>query len=356
MISLKRYLESAESEPGIRVATEDAGVLGAITSAYRSALSEMGSCSLVVSPGLGTELQHGLEAAAERLSSGLDPHAITAAEGSVRSQLQGWGRAAARHDQQKTEEVKEILLLMARTAESLGERDQRASKQIDEVTIRLMSIADLDDLTKIRASIEKSALDLKISIDRITAEGKAVIERLQVEVSTYQAKLEEAEYIASCDALTGLSSRLWVEAHLQRQIDKGAVLCAVIIDIDNFKRVNDRYGHMVGDDLLKQFAAELRSACRRNDILGRWGGDEFLVLLDCSIAEARAHIERLREWICGNYTVQARSGSEKISVNASIGFAEFRPGDTIKDLLDRADAQMYENKPASRALASRPKS
>jgi hypothetical protein len=78
--------------------------------------------------------------------------------------------------------VKDLLLLMARTAESVGTRDQRCAGQIHEVTSRLTAIASLDDITQIRATIEKSAAELRASIDRMTEEGKAVIDRLQEQV------------------------------------------------------------------------------------------------------------------------------------------------------------------------------
>jgi diguanylate cyclase (GGDEF)-like protein len=300
-------------------------------------------------PGAGAGSEEESASLVENLSVDAPSQAVVAAESSVREQLQDWGRRTAIHYLEKAAEVKEILLVMARTAESVGERDQRCAQQIDEVTTRLKGIANLDDLTHIRASIEKSASDLKISIDRMTTEGKVAIDRLRVEVATYQAKLEEAEYIASCDSLTGLGSRLWVESQIQQRIDRNSPFCAIIVDIDEFKRVNDDHGHLVGDELLKQFAGELRSACRSNDIVGRWGGDEFIALLDCRLDEANAQTERLRKWVCGNYTVQGKSGPQKVRVDAALGLAEHAEGETLKELLDRADAGMYQNKAATHA-------
>lgn len=347
MISLKRYLDSAPGEVNDGVSSEAREVLPAIVDAYRSAIVEMENCSRDACPALGRELKRSLASVLERLSTKLNSREIVKIESQVRESLQDWGRLTARHYQHKAREVKDLLLLMARTAESVGDRDQRCAQQIHEVTTRLKGIGNLDDLTQIRASIEASASELKSSIERMSAEGRAAIDNLRVEVSNYQVKLEEAEYIASCDALTGLGSRLWIEGHLQRRIDACAVFCAVIIDIDGFKRVNDGNGHLVGDELLRQFASELRSACRSTDVVGRWGGDEFIVLVDCHLQEARARTDRLRNWVCGNYTVQGRAGSQKIRVDASIGLAEYLPGETAKMLLDRADAEMYLRKEAS---------
>jgi diguanylate cyclase (GGDEF)-like protein len=270
----------------------------------------------------------------------------------VQEQVQNWGRRTARHYQQKSDEVKDLLLVMARTAESVGTRDQRCAGQIHEVTARLTAIASLDDITQIRASIEKSAAELKTSIDRMTEEGKAAIDRLQEQVSTYRIKLEEAEEIASRDALTGLRSRLCVERVIERHIAADPPFCVAIADIDGFKKVNDEYGHLTGDELLKQFATELIAACRSSDVIGRWGGDEFIIVLDCCLSEASAQTDRLSKWVCGNYTVQGKSGPQKLRVDASIGLAEFLPAETMKDLLARADAAMYQNKAAARTHAA----
>jgi diguanylate cyclase (GGDEF)-like protein len=317
--------------------------------AYRSALAEMGNCGLDACPVLGEELKQGLLELGEVLGAEISSEAVEKAEIGVREQLQTWGRRSALHYQQKTCEVKEILLVLARTAESVGERDQCCARQITEVTTRLRGIANLEDLTDIRGAIEKSASDLKTSIDRMTAEGKAAIDQLRSQVSTYQARLEEAEEIASRDRLTGLRSRLWVEAQIEQSLHAGAPFCIAIIDIDQFKRVNDEHGHLAGDELLKKFAAKMRSVCRDTDTIGRWGGDEFILLLHCRIVEAQAQIDRLREWVCGNYTVQGSFGPQKLGVCASIGFAERQPGETVKKLIDRADAEMYRNKAVSKA-------
>jgi diguanylate cyclase (GGDEF)-like protein len=120
------------------------------------------------------------------------------------------------------------------------------------------------------------------------------------------------------------------------------------VDIDDFKKVNDTYGHLTGDELLRQFAAEIKSVCRSKDLIGRWGGDEFIILLDCGLAMATSQIDRLREWVCGNYKLEGKSGQISLRVNASIGLAEHQPPEPMKALLSRADAAMYKNKAATR--------
>jgi diguanylate cyclase (GGDEF)-like protein len=339
---------SPQAGSGGRAEEEPKLLLPLAVSAYRSALAEMGNCSLDACSALGDGLKQGLNRLGEGLAPELSREAIEKTEAGVREQLQDWGRRTAQHYRQQTSEVKEILLVLAHAAESVGERDQRCARQVTEVTTRLRGIANLEDLSEIRGAIEKSASDLKTSIDRMAAEGKAAIDQLKSEVSTYQARLEEAEEMASRDRLTGLRSRLWVEGQIEQSLQVGAPFCIAIIDIDKFKRVNDEHGHLAGDELLKKFAAKMRSVCRDTDTIGRWGGDEFILLLHCRIREAKTQIDRLREWVCGNYTVQGSSGPQKLRVRASIGLAEEQPGESMKKLIERADAEMYREKAASK--------
>ncbi|MGC9157679.1 MAG: GGDEF domain-containing protein [Terracidiphilus sp.] len=365
MISIKRYLEQEnavsgraparpeelkrEASPGAEE-PETGSLLDLTAAAYRSALLQMGNCGQDVCPYLGEALKQGMARLGKQLAGKLTPETVAETESGVQAQMQNWGRQASTHYRQQAKEVKEMLLVMARAAESVGERDQRCAGQFAAVTTRLQRIASLEDLTEIRESIKKSALDLKSSIDRMTAEGKAAIEGLRAEISNYQARLEEAEQIASRDALSGLSNRMWVEGQLERCLQAAAPFCVALLDIDQFKRVNDEHGHLVGDELLRQFAAKMRSVCRTTDTAGRWGGDEFLILLHCRLPEAQAEIDRLREWVCCNYTLEGRSAPVKLHVSASIGLAERLPGETLKELIGRADAEMYRQKTAARDL------
>lgn len=348
MISLKKYLDSQPEDRFADAGPEEGDLLCVTMDVYGSALREMGNCSLDACPGMGDDLKNDLEAMRAGLSIGMSCEALRVTGNNARERLRDWGRDSARHYAQKACEVKDLLLVVARTAESVSARDQRCRGQMSQVTERLKAIASLENLTEIRASIEQSATDLRTSIDRMTAEGKEALDHLREQVTSYQTKLLEAEEIASRDALTGLSSRLYVEGQIERRIEKGAAFCVAVIDIDGFKKVNDNHGHLTGDELLKQFGQELRSACRATDVIGRWGGDEFILLYDCGLGEAEGQCERLRKWICGNYEVKVKSGALKLRVDASIGLAASAAGEGLKELVARADAAMYEQKAASR--------
>lgn len=348
MISIKKYLDSNTHEVGKRGDAPARDLFALVLDAYGSTLVEMGNCSLDACPGTGESLKRALVQLTAELTPAASHERLATTGELAREQLRTWGCETARHYQGKAYEVKEILLTIARTAESVSARDQRCTGQLNAVTQRLKTIATLDDLTQVRVSIVESAAELKASIERMTEEGKKVLDHLRKQVQDYQTKLEEAEKIASRDALTGISNRIYVEARMEERLASKAEFCVAILDLDGFKKVNDEHGHLTGDELLKQFASELRSACRSNDIIGRWGGDEFILLLDAGLDEAQGQVDRIRKWVCGNYEIKRAEGTVKFRVNASIGLAARVADETIKDLLARADAAMYEQKAASR--------
>ncbi len=348
MISLKKYVDSAESQSRDNSADAAADVLPVVLGAYRATLLEIGSCSASTFPALGQDLKQNLGRIEERLSATVSSSDVIEAEHAVREQLREWSARAVRHYRQKAEEVRDILLVMACTAESVGQRDLRCAQQIDVVTAELKTISSLDDLSLMRGSIEKGAADLKSCIDRMTAEGKAVVEHLRVEVATCRARLEQAEYIASCDAVTGLGSRPWIEEQIEKRIDSRSIFCAALMDIDSFGRINVAHGRATGDILLKQFAAELRSASRASDVAGRWGGDQFIVLLNTALPESKAQIDRLQAWACGDYNVPGKFGPLKLRVEACFGLVEHALSESMAQLMQRVEIDMYAHKAAAK--------
>jgi len=349
MISIRKYLDgspqpedAAREQPRNRRNPDNPENVA--VEAYRAALAEMGRSSVDACPATGPALERSLLQVADALGATATPDTFASSGDTVKRELQDWGRATARHYHAKAGEVKQVLLAMSQTVTSVGERDQRCAEQMHSLTSNLSRIASLDDLSAMRASIEQSAAELKQSVERMVHDGTAIFEQFHSTVATFQARLEQAEQTASCDALTRLRSRLWMEVQLDDRAAAGKPFCIALFDIDGFKQVNDTHGHVVGDELLKQFATELRSACRSCDLAGRWGGDEFVVVLDCGIETAAAQIERVSKWVCGSYVVNGVAGPVKLNLTASVGVAQFTPPETVKELLDRADAAMYQQK------------
>ena len=344
VISIKRYLDLDQSELSKYRPPTTEELLSGMQEAYRAALCGMGNSAVQACPAVGEDLQRRLMLLAESFSKTLSLTLIRDTEGQVEQRLESWGEQTAGYLQQRAADVREIVLVLACAAESVAERDQRYAAHFNEFTRRLQALAKLEDLPELRAAVVSGAKELKSCVDKMQQESRESVASLQTKVTTYQTKLEEAEQRASRDALTGLDNRQGVESKVQRRIAAQQRFCVAMLDLNGFKEVNDRHGHEAGDDLLRQFSSELRSTSRATDVVGRWGGDEFMVVLDGTLPDAQARVQRIQEWVLGSYTVQKASEESKIDMTAAVGLAEWRPGETLKEVVARADALMYEDK------------
>ncbi len=155
---------------------------------------------------------------------------------------------------------------------------------------------------------------------------------------------EQLALLASRDALTGLANRRYVETHLDSRARRGTPVTAFFIDLNGFKKINDTYGHLAGDDLLKQVGNRLRMAFRSTDTIGRWGGDEFVALMDGGFADIQKDITRIAECFAAGFVVDKDGAQHLVTIGAAVGMATWKPGDTAEELLRRADLAMYEEK------------
>lgn len=159
--------------------------------------------------------------------------------------------------------------------------------------------------------------------------------------------------LAVTDALTGLHNRRYLDTHLRtlfaRAKVRGRPLTICITDIDRFKQVNDVYGHDAGDEVLKEFAGRIRSTVRGADLACRFGGEEFVVVMPDTPAEAAAAVAESLRGMIEARPFQLRSGETPLMLTASMGIATLMPGiDTPEQLLKQADRALYEAKNSGR--------
>jgi diguanylate cyclase (GGDEF)-like protein len=187
------------------------------------------------------------------------------------------------------------------------------------------------------------ALELKLRVRAMLR-----IQQLAAELHLANRRLRQ---LARTDELTGLRNRRGLKVALARELRRaqryGGSLSLIAFDVDHFKQVNDRWGHAIGDRVLEQVARVLERGSRRVDVVGRSGGEEFMVVApETPLGVAVSVAERLREQVA-RAAVPA-TGSEEAHVTVSAGVASYLPGSTGESLLAAADAALYRAKSLGR--------
>ena len=246
-----------------------------------------------------------------------------------------WPKACK--DERVYEAVKELT---AETDYILSNNDKIAAFPLiseGEITGCVVARSTLDSLSKRDISyLEQLTRQSSITINRANAYSKIL------------------QY-ATIDALTNLNNRRQFELRLNQEIAtakrQNTPLCAMMIDIDFFKKVNDTYGHASGDAVLRGVASIIKQVLRESDIPSRYGGEEFAILLPYTkIEEAMIVGERLRSTVENTpITLDSENiDSESINVTISMGIAEFNPAETGEELFARADKALYDAKESGR--------
>lgn len=222
-------------------------------------------------------------------------------------------------------------------------------------------------IRKVAASITKLKFDDKVEIannDELGDLGNdinSISEKLELTISDLQSinfllKKDKAQLLSlntklekasETDTLTQLSNRLRIDKILERLElqfnEQKRVFSIILMDIDYFKKINDTYGHPIGDIVLKQVSSLLQESSRAYDEVGRWGGEEFIIILfDTSLDGARIKAENIRKLI-ENFEFDSVG-----KVTCSLGVSEFREDDDMKSLMKRTDDRLYKAKQSGR--------
>lgn len=239
--------------------------------------------------------------------------------------------------------------------------DTQIREQVDGLQTSVQEAADLNDLKQV---LENHLEGLLGTMDQhqkqrdareqeVAGRLKSLAERvahMEQEALGYREHLEEQRQKALIDPLTGLPNRAaWTE-RLEHEIAQwqqhGNTLSLAMLDLDHFKRINDNYGHLAGDKVLKIIATVLRKRMRGNDFIARFGGEEFVLLLPATPPAVGAKLlENLRASI---EACPFHFKGERVTITISMGLAAFRPGEHSDLVLKRADQALYRAKNAGR--------
>ncbi len=239
-------------------------------------------------------------------------------------------------------------------------------KRIDALHQRCLTLAHGDEPSPISSGDELEQLtvtfddmigrvqrhhaELEQRVAQRTAELQASNQQLHSEIVERERMAQLLEQTARTDFLTQLINRRAMAQRMQSElarIERAGGSCAlVLVDIDHFKNINDQFGHDIGDEVLKALARAFQAAVREQDVVARWGGEEFLLLLpNTNEAEAVEQAERLRQLLDSD---RLRIERYPHRVTASFGVSEYRDGQTVELLLKQADVALYQAKAQGR--------
>jgi len=249
--------------------------------------------------------------------------------------------------------MKETLaVFLERLAQTVANSDQ-ARTRFESCAERLEQAGSLADMAPVLQEAIQSARAMALDSRQVAEELTALQERAtkaETEVQRLQQELDRMSEMASHDLLTGVLNRKGLLEVLEREISRadrmGIDVCLAVLDIDDFKRINDEHGHLVGDAALKHLTDVARSALRPLDSVARYGGEEFVVVLpDTQPEEAVQVITRLQRELTTQLFLQ---DDQRLLITFSAGVTRLHGDETTDAALARADAAMYAAKRAGK--------
>ena len=244
-------------------------------------------------------------------------------------------------------ELKDIINILCTGLSTVNSDNRRFNALIHEETLKLEEITELDDIRKIKEQLTYKIADIKRAIQKKQTQDAEHLEILSSKVETLEVELEETKYASLTDGLTGAFNRLALDTKLiklMKENKRGFSL--LMLDIDNFKLINDSYGHQVGDRVLVALVQKCQNLIREGDYFARYGGEEFMIVLPgTSLKNAVKKAKHLCEKIAETeYAVDEKSETKPLSFTVSIGASSRQRGDTVESLSTRTDKALYEAK------------
>ncbi len=249
----------------------------------------------------------------------------------------------------KSDRIDAILKSVAKLLQTQASDHEAYSERLNGANSRLSQQMDASPVRDIVLALIEDNRHMRNKLDHV---------RNQLEESRLQAlqlrnNLERAEEAGMRDSVTQIGNRRFFDTSFAEELARsrrtGDPFCLALADLDRFKLVNDRFGHLVGDRLLRLFAEILAQNVRGQDRVARFGGEEFALMLPgASLKDAAAAAERIRQVLEDKQWTLGPTGEPVGTITASFGVAQLRPNETGDELIQRADERLYDAKAKGR--------
>ncbi|HVV81825.1 MAG TPA: GGDEF domain-containing protein [Kofleriaceae bacterium] len=334
--------ELADTRERSRLLADAAAALIACVKALALDIDELGSARLKAS----------LDETLARVRAEAPPRELSEQLGLRQREALEFASKERRYLEERDTELRGIIGLLTDGLARLGEGNTSHDVTVLERSSRIESAAQLGDIVKIRQVISREVQGLRKAVADKQAADRARTAALTGEVKRLRSDISRALTAAATDPLTGAANRGAFDAELGRLCDLAAAggdgFALLLLDVDHFKAINDTHGHPVGDRVLMALVAFCRESVRKGDLIARWGGEEFVVLLPSAslrvaASKARDLLKALarRRW-------NIDDGNATLAFTVSAGATAWRDGDAPADVVARADQALYKAKQAGR--------
>lgn len=308
---------------------------------YLQALTAFGRAAAEICPHIGSPYQSSLIRARQRLSFEPSRENLLHSVEELETELVDFGHRVCEYYTLKSGDIASILDVVTQSVETFETRDQMYLERMGLLVRQLETgLQATDNPEAARLVFEQQLGHLRTFLERLTADSKAVFNRLRDDIGTIEERLLRAETEASIDALTSLVTRRELERMIRDRVPTGKIFSLLLFDVRSLSSIVDRFGADAGDQLLRQFGARLVAQVRPRDIVARWGEAEFAVVFDCPAAAADDRAKQIAEWLSGRYPIDVNGQDWKAEVEAAIAVVEYRAGEAGNDFIRRANAHV----------------
>ena len=247
----------------------------------------------------------------------------------------------------REKEFRDIIDLLSKAMSGISNDNNSFYRRLNDYSGKLEQITLLDDIKKIKGALETEVTQLRQMVSKQKEREDQQIERLANQVDYLKVELEKTKVENETDALTGINNRKSFDQYLENLIIKSRSsrinFAMMLLDIDDFKQINDNYGHLVGDRVLVAFAQKCRGLIRSNDYIARFGGEEFVIILPgASLRNAKKKAKQICKSLASiKYAIEDGADGNYIRVTTSIGVASLNKKDDMAGIVDRADRALY---------------
>jgi len=267
---------------------------------------------------------------------------LESASRAIEEQLRAYGERLSRNAC-SADDLRDVLDALNAAVSGFLEAGSQQEAAMRSVAGRLEVASESDNVAMLRILVRHQSAELTRLADETHRHSQAVADQLKQQVTELSAGLNRARDEARRDVLTGLINRRAIEELFQEYEGQPTPRCLILLDIDRFKSINDHYGYLAGDELLRQIAVRIQSTLEPASVAARWGGDEFIVLIEGGLPAGMSAARQLNRQLCANYHLGEGKAS-KVHVQASVGLSEWKLGETAKKVIRRADLALKSRK------------